>query len=439
MIGWRVTKWNGAAWSDSKKRDRMSRPSVRVAAPRIAKPARARGVEAAEVGDHHGLRNFAFSTRTAPGPACSTTTVTPEGSNRRTARANRSTRSTRSAIGPATAGAAGSAPSDRSWRIVRGRRGRAPPLVAMGDICYDAPVVILAYFVCALVWGTTWFAIRVCIGPGGYPPFLSAALRFTVAALILGAAMAFGLGKPRPRRRAAAWIALAGLLNAGGYALVYRAEQDIAGGIAAVLYGTMPLVTAAIAAITRTERPRASTIAGALVGLAGIAVIFWDRMTVSAGQGAGVLLVLGSVVCASTFSVILKRHAGASNTFANTAVFFPTTAAGLWVLSVTLERQPVPLPLPFEATAALLYLAIPGSVVTFGAYFYLVRHVRLATVTTLVLLEPVVALFVDALFEHRAAASAFTYAGAAITLSGVLATIVFGERERGAADGAATG
>ena len=33
--------------------------------------------------------------------------------------------------------------------------------------------------VCALVWGTTWCAIRVCIGPGGYPPFLSTALRFT--------------------------------------------------------------------------------------------------------------------------------------------------------------------------------------------------------------------------------------------------------------------
>jgi drug/metabolite transporter (DMT)-like permease len=289
-------------------------------------------------------------------------------------------------------------------------------------------VTVIAYVVCALVWGTTWYAIRVCIQPGGYPPFLSAALRFTLAASILAVAMALGLGRPRPRRHAVAWLVVAGLLNAGGYALVYRAEQDIAGGVAAVLYGTMPLITATIAAVTGTERLRASAVAGALVGLAGIAVIFWDRMAVSAGQALGVVLVLGSVVCASTFSVILKRHASASSAFANTAVFFPATAAALWALTAAVERQPLPVPLPATPTAALVYLAVLGSVVTFGAYFYLVGHVRLATVTTLVLVEPVVALFVDALLERRAQASPLTYAGAAITLSGVLVTILFGER-----------
>jgi drug/metabolite transporter (DMT)-like permease len=286
---------------------------------------------------------------------------------------------------------------------------------------------IIAYVVCALVWGTTWFAIRVCIGPGGYPPFISAAERFTIAALILAIALALGLGKPRPDARTVRWISLGGLLNAIGYALVYRAEQEVSGGVAAVLYGTMPLVTALIAAGTGTERLRPSTVMGALVGLSGIVVIFWDRLTVSAGQALGVVFVLGSVCCASTFSVILKRHAANTSSLAQTAVFFPSTAVGLWLVTAALERQPTPWPPPFAPTMALLYLAVLGSVVTFGAYFYLVRNVRLATVTTLVLLEPVVALLVDALFEHRAPPSVFTYAGAAVTASGVLVTILFGE------------
>lgn len=286
----------------------------------------------------------------------------------------------------------------------------------------------LAYAVCALVWGTTWYAIRVCIGPGGYPSFLSAALRFTIAASILAAVLGLGFGKPRPRRRAVGWLMVSGLLNAAGYALVYRAEEEVAGGIAAVLYGTMPLTTAAIARVTGTERLRPSAIAGALVGLAGIAVIFRERMSVSAGQGMAVVLILGSVACASTFTVLVKRHASGSSPLANTAVFFPATAAALWLLAAAVERRPVPSPLPLAPTAALLYLAVFGSVVTFGSYFYLVRHVSLATVTTLVLVEPVIALFVDALFEHRAPASALTYVGAAITASGVLVAIVFGER-----------
>ncbi len=299
-------------------------------------------------------------------------------------------------------------------------------------------MAVFAYVVCALVWGTTWYAIRVCIGPGGYPPFISAALRFTVAALIVGVAMALGFGKPRPDRRAVAWLAVAGLLNAVGYALVYRAEQEIAGGVAAVLYGTMPLITGTIAAATGTERLRASAVAGALVGVGGIAIIFSDRMAVSHGQALGVVLVLGSVACASTFSVILKRHASASSAFANIGVFLPTTGAALWVLTAAVEREPLPVPLPVAPSAALLYLAVFGSVVTFSAYFYLVRHVRLATLTTLVLLEPIVALFVDALFERRAQTTPLMYVGAAVTRSGVLVTIFFGERGRAAASGTST-
>ncbi|HET9595041.1 MAG TPA: EamA family transporter [Anaeromyxobacteraceae bacterium] len=294
-------------------------------------------------------------------------------------------------------------------------------------------MAVLAYAVCALVWGTTWYAIRVCIGPGGYPSFLSAAVRFTVATAILAPILRLGFGRPRPDRRAMRWLAVCGVLNAGGYALVYRAEEEVAGGVAAVLFGTMPLVTAAIARLTGTERLRPSAIAGALAGLTGIAVIFRDRMSVSAGQGIAVALILGSVACASTFTVLVKRHASRSNPVANMAVFFPATAAALWLLWATVERQPLPSPLPLAPTAALLYLAVFGSVITFGAYFYLVRHVSLATVTTLVLVEPVIALLVDALFEHRAPASALTYVGAAITASGVLVAIVFGEQGKASA------
>lgn len=287
---------------------------------------------------------------------------------------------------------------------------------------------VVAYITCALVWSTTWFAIRVCIGPGGYPTFISAALRFTLASLILAVVLLAGAGHPRPTRREALWIALAGLINAAGYALVYRAEEDVAGGLAAVLYGTMPLMTAFIAAATRTERLRASTAVGALVGLAGIVVIFWDRLSVSSNQALGVVLVLISVACASSYSVLLKRKAAAVNPLASTAVFFPGTAAGLWLLTLVAERRAPPWPPPFAPSLALVYLTVMGSVVTFAAYFYLVGKVRLATVSTLVFIEPVFALAVDAFFEHQARTRPTTYLGAAITVGGVLVSILLGRR-----------
>src|SRR6266581_8004869 len=129
-------------------------------------------------------------------------------------------------------------------------------------------LAVLAYCGCALIWGTTYFAIRVCIAPGGYPTYLAAALRFVIAALVLGAVVAAGWARPVPRgRRAFVALGVAGVLNFMSYALIYSAEERIPGGLAAVIFGTLPLVTAVIGAASGVERPTSWGIAGAVVSL----------------------------------------------------------------------------------------------------------------------------------------------------------------------------
>lgn len=92
--------------------------------------------------------------------------------------------------------------------------------------------MIAAYLACALIWGTTWYAIRVCIA--GYPTLASVALRFLFAAVVL-APLALR-AQPWPRGRTWGWLVLAGLCNATGYALVYLGEERVSGAVAAVLY-----------------------------------------------------------------------------------------------------------------------------------------------------------------------------------------------------------
>lgn len=283
----------------------------------------------------------------------------------------------------------------------------------------------IAYLVCALVWGTTWFAIRVNIAPGGYPPLLGAALRFTIAGAVLLAVLAIGWARPVPRgRRALAWLVLAGLGNAASYALIYTAETRIPGGLTAVLFGTSPLVMAVLATITRSERVSPASLGGAILALLGIAVVFWDRLAVSPAQAAAVAMVLGGVFLSASYTILLKRQAAGQHPLATTAVFLAVTSLPLWTLAMTLERRPAPWPPPFAPTAALLYLALIGSVLAFACYFYLVRRVRLMTVTTLVFVQPVIALAVDAVWEHGVALVPRTYAGAAITMVGVAGTVL---------------
>jgi drug/metabolite transporter (DMT)-like permease len=281
-------------------------------------------------------------------------------------------------------------------------------------------VVVLCYLTCALVWSTTWFAIRVCIGPGGYPTLPAAAIRFSIAALILGALLAAGLGRPGPRgRRQMLWLVAAGVSNAIGYATIYRAEEVLPGGVVAVVFGTYPLFTALAAAATGTERIAFTDVGAALLSLVGMTILFWDRLSVSAEQAVGVGFVLVGVAGSVGYNIIFKREAKGVNPFSSTALFLAVGAASLWVFALAGGNQPIPWPPATAPTVALLYLAVLGSVVTFVCYFTLLQRTTLMTASTLVLVQPVIALLVDAMWEDQVRLAARSYIGVAVTLGGV--------------------
>lgn len=274
--------------------------------------------------------------------------------------------------------------------------------------------VVLAYLACALIWGTTWYAIRACIAE--YPTYLALALRFAIAvALLLPIAVRL---RPWPRGATWVWLVAAGVLDAGAYVLVYLGEERISGAIAAVLYGTQPLILALLLVATRIEGITRRHLAGSVLSLAGVAVIFLDRLDVSARQGIGVALVIGSVVVATLYSMIMKQKVRAVHGVVSTTVFLTVTAVVLGIVAL-FAREPVPWPPPPGATVALVYLAVIGTVAAFLTYFWLLRRTNLQVTSTLVFVYPLVAIGVDALFERDLPLGPRTYLGVAITLGGL--------------------
>ena len=285
--------------------------------------------------------------------------------------------------------------------------------------------VVVAYLACATTWGTTWFAIRVCIAPGGYPTYEAAAIRFSIAVLILAVPALGGVVSLKcQKERHLRWLCAAGVLNAASYALVFTGEESISGGVAAVLFASLPLVVAAVAVATRTEAISANQIAGALIASAGIAIIFWDRLNVSRKQAVGVVMILVAVVATAAYTLIFKRKARGTHSLTATAIFLAVTGICLWCFSFTQGWKPLPWPLPLRPTVALLYMSIFGSVVAFGCYIYLLKHVSMMTVATLVMVEPLVALVIDRYWEYQIRLMPRSYAGAALTLCGILVSLL---------------
>ncbi len=275
---------------------------------------------------------------------------------------------------------------------------------------------LLAYLVCAFVWGTTWFAIRKCIGTGGYPTMPAAALRFVIAAILL-APLALRT-RSWPRGAQWTWLVVAGVLDAFGYALVYLGEERVPGGLAAVLFGTQPLLLALLLTATRMEKVGWGELAGAVVSLLGVGVIFIDRLDVSAHQAIGVALVLGSVIASTMYSMIMKRHGNNVHALMSTWIFLSVTAVCL-CLAAAARGFSIPWPPPVKPTIALAYLAVFGSVIAFTTYFWLLSQVSLMTMSTLSFVLPIIALIADALFETDVRLGGRAYLGIGVTLSGL--------------------
>ncbi|MGZ8920964.1 MAG: EamA family transporter, partial [Limisphaerales bacterium] len=97
----------------------------------------------------------------------------------------------------------------------------------------------MAFAVIYVVWGSTYLAIRVVVET--IPPFLSAAVRFLVAGVLLMGLLAM---RKVALPNAAQWrhsLVSGLLLSVGGNGLVVWAEQSISSGLAALLVALAPV------------------------------------------------------------------------------------------------------------------------------------------------------------------------------------------------------
>jgi drug/metabolite transporter (DMT)-like permease len=278
--------------------------------------------------------------------------------------------------------------------------------------------VLLVGLLC-LVWGSTWWAIRVCLTD--HAPLSSAAVRFSLAAVLM-AAVAPWL---RRRERAPAppfWLwSLAGGTNfAGSYGLLYVAEQHVSSGIAAVLWGIFPLLMAASGVAFLGERLRAVQVLGFVVSFLGILTVFLGDLG-GAGEAASpigwaLFLLLSPIVSAIGTTLVKRFGSGTSSILLNRNGM----ALGAVLLAIAAFWREDPLSLPWNArvAAATLYLAACGTALSFGIYFWLLRTAPASMLSLITYVTPLLAMLLAAAVGDGAL-DAFAWAGTALVAGGI--------------------
>lgn len=255
-----------------------------------------------------------------------------------------------------------------------------------------------AFLTLTLIWGTTWAVIR--LGLEGLPPLTGVALRFLVAGtLLLALVPAFGVRFTWSRREVGLWLLNGALAFSGSYCVVYWAEQYIPSGLAAVLFATYPLFVAALAHVALPdEQLSAGAAGGLLLGFLGVVTIFSDDLRSLGGENvrAVALVFLLSPLVAAIAMVAVKRWGKGIHPLSLTAVPMLLTGIAVGGVALRLERH-VALVFDLRSLGALLYLAIPGSAVTFTLYYWLLSHVPATRVALMAYTIPIVAVAVGAL------------------------------------------
>jgi len=253
---------------------------------------------------------------------------------------------------------------------------------------------MLAFAIIYLVWGSTFLAIR--IGVHKVPPFLFAAMRFSVAGLVLfGWMTARGERPPTPRQWVSA-ILLALLIFVGDYGLLFWAERRVPSGIAAVMMATIPAFMALSEIIfLRTQRLTLRLAFALTIGLCGVAVLVSHSLNlggVPIDTAGAVALVCGAISWSVASSLSRKLPLPESKVMSSGAQML---AGGILLALASAAlgefRNFHPSAVSPAAWLALLYLIVPGSIVGFTAYVWLLHHESPTKVGTYAYVNPVVA------------------------------------------------
>ncbi len=261
-------------------------------------------------------------------------------------------------------------------------------------------------------------------------PEWGAAVRFLAAGLVF-AALTLARGRAFPRNRGLIGAMAYGLVGfAGAFGFIYPALRDVQAGTASVVIAISPLATYGLAVAQRQERFRAGALVGALIALAGIAIVFVEQLSVAVPLVP--LLVIGlGMVCLSEAGILVK-WIPRSDPFAVNAVAMLTAGAALLLVSLLLgERQAIPV--RTETWLAVGYITVFGSVVMFGLYLFGLQRWTASAMSYSTLLLPFVSVTVADLLTGEEFSVAFLVGGLVMLAGVYLGAFGSGRRRRSTA------
>lgn len=283
--------------------------------------------------------------------------------------------------------------------------------------------LIIALLTVAVVWGTTFLGIRLAVET--IPPWFVAGIRQCIAALLILPYLLYRNHlKWLPKKELLIQFTLSALMLVGANGLTTVAEKNLSSSLASLISSSSPLVVFVLSLLFGMQKFNVKSLFGVVLGFCGILLIFWDGLSdlANAGYRNGIIAMLFGVLGWAFGTIFSKNtHSKSQNLFLN--LFYQFAFAGVvqMILGFIFSRDTNPSFWTLESWLAVVYLGVFGSVITYFAYNYALKHVAPTQISILSYVNTIIAITLGWLVLDENISWKFVVA-AAMIITGVFIT-----------------
>jgi drug/metabolite transporter (DMT)-like permease len=222
-----------------------------------------------------------------------------------------------------------------------------------------------------LLWSYAFVAGK--IGVTHCPPLILLAARFSLAGiLILGATLIRGDDWSLSWRDAAIFAVLGIANNALYLGLGYTGLQTVSAGLGGLIVSANPVFTAGLAALLLGEGMTWRKASGLLLGIVGVTLIVWHRLSVGTDSLHGIMFTLASLASIVAGTILFKLLAPKGSLWIGNGV--QNLAAGIVLTPIALTFADVH---AIDVTPGLIgafaFLVLGGSIMAYWLWFHLLK------------------------------------------------------------------
>ncbi len=277
----------------------------------------------------------------------------------------------------------------------------------------------IALSVTSIVWGTSWIASRLAVQK--VPALQVSSIRQFIAGMLFTGFFLMK-GYKLPNLKQLKWLAgMSVLLFVAANGLATVGVKYITSGLAALIAALYPLSVVIIERIFfKNTKITGLTFIGILLGLAGIALVFYENAFHNHQEGywIGIAVSLIAMLSWSVGTIFIARKQINMNPYYSTGLQMLIGSGFLLVLATSTGNTIAIADIPLQTWLSISYLVVMGSILAYVAFIYTMKHLEASIAALYAYINPIVAILIGSVIVNETI-TAEIIIGSVITLIGV--------------------